>query len=62
MAEEGLDRQVAGDLSGGGSAHAVADDEDAGFEGGSAGVLVALADAAGVGEHGVDEVIGRQDL
>ena len=51
-AEEGLGGEVAGDFAGGGSAHAVADDEDTGSEEGGAGVLVVAADTAGVGEHG----------
>src|ERR1700679_3962112 len=43
---------MAGDLAAGGSANAIADDE--GAEGGQrgAGVLIDVADAAGVGEHG----------
>lgn len=43
---------MAGDFSGGGSAHAVADDEGANVGEGGAGVLVGVADAAGMGEHG----------
>ena len=57
MREKGIGRESAGDLSGGSSAHAVADDEGAGLRCGGAGVLIAMADAAAVGKHGVDKVV-----
>jgi hypothetical protein len=60
--EEGLYGEMAGDLSGGGSAHAVADDESTGRGICGTGVLIALADEAGVSEHGVDEMAGLQGL
>ena len=53
--DEALGGEVAGDFSGGCSAHAVADDEGTGLEGGGRGILVIFADAAGVRERGVDE-------
>ena len=59
MREEGVGGEIARDLSGGGSAHAIADDEGAGLWCGSAGVLIAMADATAVGEHGVDKVVRR---
>lgn len=52
MGEEGVGGELAGDLAGGGSAHSVADDEEAVLRAGVAGIFIALADAAGVGEHG----------
>jgi hypothetical protein len=58
--DEGFGGQVTGDLTGGCSAHAVADDESAGIEGGGAGVLVVLADPSWVGERCVDENGGNQ--
>ncbi len=57
--EEGVGGEIAGDLSGGGSAHAIADDERAGLWCGGAGVLIAMADASAVGKHGVDKVVRR---
>ena len=57
VCEEGVGGEAAGDLSGGGSAHAVADDEGAGFGCGGAGVFIAMPDAAAVGKHGVDEAV-----
>src|SRR6202051_586705 len=43
--EEGVGGQSAGDLSGGGSAHPITDDERTGLRCSSAGVLIAMADA-----------------
>ena len=59
MREEGVGGESAGDLAGGGSAHAVADDVGASLRCSGAGVLIAMADAAAVGEHGVDKVVRR---
>ena len=57
--KEGLAGQMAGDLAGGGAAHAVADDEGSMLGQGGAGVLVGVADAAGMGEHGEGAVGAR---
>jgi len=59
MREEGIGCKITGNLSGGGSAHTVADDVGAGLGCSGAGILVAMADAAAVGEHGVDKVVRR---
>jgi hypothetical protein len=59
VCEEGVGGESAGDLSGGGSAHPVTDDERTGLRCSSAGVLIAMADAAAVGKHGVDEMVRR---
>lgn len=48
--------EMAGDLTRGGAAHAVADDEGAGLRATGADVLIVAAGAADVGEHGVDEL------
>ncbi len=58
LPQKSLAGEAAGDVAGGGSAHAVAHregSEDTGLGGGGAGILVALADAAGVREHGEAE-------
>ena len=60
MREEGIGGEMAGDFATGGSSHAVADDEGTVGGGGGADVLVAAANFAAVGEHGVDEMIGSQ--
>lgn len=57
--EEGFGCEAAGDFAGGGSAHAVADDEGSGLGRGGAGILVAAANEARVREHGVDERVCR---
>ena len=62
MCEEGGGGEVAGDFAGGGSAHAIADDEGAGDGVGCAGVFVAGADETGVGEHGVNDSICLHSL
>ena len=56
VGDEGGGGEMAGDLSCSGSSHAVADDEglDVAALGYGAGVLVALTDAAGIGELRVD--------
>jgi hypothetical protein len=50
--EEGFAGEMAGDFAGGCSAHAIADDEGANAGQGGAGVLVDVADAAAMREHG----------
>ena len=59
--EEGDGGQMAGDLSCGGPAHAVADHEGTDLGRDSRSVLVVAAVAAGVGEEGVDEIAGGHD-
>jgi len=53
--QERLKSQIAGEFTGRGSAHAVADDKNAVFGGSGAGVLVFAADAAGMGSHGAGD-------
>ena len=53
---------MAGDFAGGGTAHTIADDEGAGDGIGGAGVFISGADAAGVGEHGVNDSVGWHSL
>lgn len=64
VGEEGGGGEMAGDLSGGGSAHAVADDEGLDFTalGEGAGIFIALADAAGIGELRVYRLRVGHDL
>ena len=50
--EECFGGQVAGDFSSGHTAHAIADDEDAVLGKCCAGVLIGVADAAAMREHG----------
>ena len=50
--EEGFGGEMAGDFSSGGAAHAIADDEGVVFGKSRAGVLIGVAHAATVGEHG----------
>ncbi len=57
--EEGFEGEMAGDFSGSGTSHAVADDEDAVLGAGSGGVLVGVADAAVVGEGCEGARMGR---
>jgi len=52
--EEGIAGKLAGDLASRGSAHAVADNKDAVLRQRGAGVLIALALATAIGEHGED--------
>lgn len=59
MTEEGLGGEMAGDLSGGGSAHAVADDKGPGFGAGIASIFVAAANEAPVRQHRMNELICR---
>jgi hypothetical protein len=49
-----LRRQMAGNLAPGRASHAVADDEDSMLRQRGAGVLVGVAHAAAIGEHGED--------
>lgn len=51
--EEGLAGELAGYVTGGCSTYTVADDEDAVFGKGGAGVLIDMPDAATIGAHGV---------
>ena len=57
MREEGVGGDSAGDFTGGRSPHAVANDKRAGLRRSGAGILIAMADAAAVGKHGVDKAI-----
>jgi hypothetical protein len=50
--QEGFGGEMAGDLTGGGSSNAIADDEGAEVGQGSAGILVGVAHMAAMGEHG----------
>ena len=50
--QEGFGSEMAGDLTGGGSSNAIADDEGAEVGQGGAGVLVGVAHMAAMGEHG----------
>ena len=50
--EKGLCGEMAGDLASGGASHAVADDEDSALGQRGAGVLVGVAHATAMGEHG----------
>ena len=60
MLEEGVGGEMAGYFAGGCSAHTVADYEDTSGRGRCTGVLVVMADTAGVGEHCGDEVTDGQ--
>ena len=59
MREKGIRRKITGNLARRSPSHAVADDVGAGLGCSGAGVLIAMADAAAVGEHGVDKVVRR---
>jgi hypothetical protein len=58
--QEGFAGEMAGDLAAGGPAHAVADHEDAVLGQGGACVLVGMAHASAMGEHG-EEARRRRD-
>lgn len=62
MGEEGAGGEAAGDFAGGGTAHAIADDEGADLGGEGAGVFITAARATDIGQHGVDEVVGGHGL
>lgn len=60
--EKGGGGETAGDLAGGGSAHAVAHHKGADLRRDGAGILVVAAGATDIGQHGVDEWMREQGL
>ena len=60
VAKEGFGGEVTGNFACGCPTHTVTDDEDVVLERSGTGILIAAADASGVGEHSEDEIFRLQ--
>ena len=62
MIQKSAGSETAGDLTGSGPAHTIADDKGADLGRDRAGVFVMGAGATNIGQHGVDEMVSRHGL